>query len=166
MRALIASLLLVLFAFSNTACIGRMAMSGKVRKFNLEVVDGKWPREFVFLALYIIPVYPLMGAVDLIIVNSIEFWTGTNPVDGGERIAQVGDQRYAAAEDGSEAISTLREDGSIDLEVRAADGTTYFMNVAREDGQVVARDEHGRRVARVDSETGQVVPLGADQPTL
>ena len=28
------------------------------------------------------PVYGFIGAVDLLIVNSIEFWTGTNPVTG------------------------------------------------------------------------------------
>ena len=131
MRAVLASLLLVLFAVSNTACIGRMAVSGAVRKFNLEAVDGQWPHEFLFLALYIIPVYPLAGAVDLIIVNSIEFWTGTNPVDGGARIAKAGDTRHVVAEDGSEAISTLRADGSIDIEVRAADGSVHFMNFVR-----------------------------------
>jgi hypothetical protein len=159
MRAVLASLLLVLFAVSNTACIGRMAVSGAVRKFNLEAVDGQWPHEFLFLALYIIPVYPLAGAVDLIIVNSIEFWTGTNPVDGGARIAKAGDTRHVVAEDGSEAISTLRADGSIDIEVRAADGSVHFMNFVREDGEVVARDPHGRRIARVNSETGRVEPL-------
>ena len=159
MRAVLASLLLVLFAVGNTACIGRMAVSSQVRKFNLSAVEGKWPREILFLALYIIPVYPLAGAVDLIIVNSIEFWTGTNPVDGGARIAKAGDTRHVVAEDGSEAISTLRADGSIDIEVRAADGSVHFMNVVREDGEVVARDPHGRRVARVNPETGVVEPL-------
>jgi len=139
MRAVIASLLLVLLAVGNSACIGRMALSGKVREFNLEVVDGRWPHEIVFLALYIIPIYPLAGAVDLIIVNSIEFWTGTNPVDGGARIARAGDTRHVVAEDGSEAISTLRTDGSIDIEIRAVDGSLHFMNVVREDGQVVAK---------------------------
>ncbi len=159
MRAVLASLLLVVFAMGNTACIGRMAVSGKVRAFNLEVVDGKWGHEIVFLALYIIPVYPLAGAIDLIIVNSLEFWTGTNPVDGGARIAKAGDTRHVMAEDGSEAISTLRSDGSIDIEVRAADGSVHFMNVVREDGQVVARNPEGQRVARVDTTTGRVEPL-------
>ena len=163
MRAIVVSLLFAGLMLSNTACIGRMATSGVVGKFNLSVTESKWGRELVFLCLYIIPVYPTAGLIDLIIVNSIEFWTGTNPIDGGARVAgstaavhHPGDQHHVVAADGSEAISTLREDGSIDFEIRAADGSAHFMNVIREDGQLVARDAEGLRVASVNSETGEI----------
>jgi hypothetical protein len=162
-KRIIATLLVAAFALTTTACIGRFATSGVVRKFNMTAVQGKWPHELLFLALYIIPVYPIAGAIDIIIVNSIEFWTGTNPIDGGARVAgstaavhHPGDQHHVVAADGSEAISTLREDGSIDFEIRAADGSAHFMNVVREDGQLVARDADGVRVASVDSQTGEI----------
>jgi len=133
----IATLLVAAFALSSTACIGRMATSGLVRNFNLAVVDSKW-----------------------LIVNSIEFWSGTNPINGEPRLAhRPGDQHHVVAADGSEAISTLREDGSIDFEIRAADGSAHFVNVLREAGQVVARDAQGRRIAQVDSETGEIQQL-------
>ena len=159
MRTLILSLLLVLLTLSNTACIGRMALSGKVRAFNLDVVENRFARELVFLCLYVIPVYPIAGAIDLIIVNSIEFWSGENPLNGQPRLARIGDQKYVVAPDGSEAISTLRADGSMDIEVRAADGSAHFVNVVREDGEFVARDDHGRRLARLDDATGNVRPI-------
>ena len=159
MRAVFVSLLIAGLALSNTACIGRMATSGIVGKFNLSVTEDKWGRELTFLALYIIPVYPIAGAIDLIIVNSIEFWTGTNPISGEPRLARVGETKYVVAADGSEAFSTLREDGSIDLEIRAVDGSTHFVNVTRVDGHVVARDSEGREVAMVDSATGEVRAL-------
>ena len=165
-RTLIVSLLLVSLALVQTSCIGRFAVSGKVRKFNLEVTQDKWGREIVFLILYIIPIYPLAGLIDILIINSIEFWTGTNPVDGGERLARAGDQKHVVAADGSEAISTLREDGSIDIEIRTADGGVHFVNVVREAGHVVARDEHGARLARVDSTTAEVQPLLGSEPRL
>ena len=128
-------------------------------KFNLEVTEAKWGRELVFLCLYVIPVYPIAGAIDLIIVNSIEFWTGTNPLNGEPRLALAGEQKHVVAANGSEAISTLREDGSIDIEVRGADGSVHFVNVVREEGRVVARDENGQRLAAVDSATGEVRPI-------
>jgi hypothetical protein len=163
-KRILATLLVAVFALTTTACIGRFATSGVVRKFNMTAVQGKWPHEFLFLALYIIPVYPIAGFIDLIIVNSIEFWTGTNPIDGGARVAgstasvdhQPGDQHHVVAADGSEAISTLREDGSIDFEIRAADGSAHFINVTREDGQVVTRDAEGERIASIDSATGEI----------
>ena len=159
MRAILVSLLMTGLLLSNTACIGRMALSGKVGKFNLEVVDGKWPREFVFLALYIIPVYPIAGAIDLIIVNSIEFWVGENPISGQPRLALAGEQKYVIAADGSTATSTLLEDGSIDVEIQATDGSSHFLNLVREDGHAVARDASGQRVAMIDPITGEVVSL-------
>jgi hypothetical protein len=170
-KRIAATLLIAAFGLSSTACIGRFATSGLVRKFNLTVVEDKWPHEIVFLLLYIIPVYPIAGAIDLIIVNSIEFWTGTNPIDGGARVAgssvashQPGDQHHVVAVDGSEAVSTLRGDGSIDFEIRAADGSAHFVNVLREEGQLVARDAEGRRIALVNSMTGEVRDI--DQKTL
>ena len=159
MRAMIIALLLATLSLSNVACIGRMAVSAKVTKFNLEVTEDKWGREIVFLALYILPVYEFAGMADLIVVNSIEFWTGTNPINGQPRLAHSGDQNHGVTADGSEAISTLRKDGSIDIEVRTADGDAYFMNVVREDDAVVGRDANGRRIAMVDSTTGEVRPL-------
>ena len=159
MRAVVVSLLFAGLMLSNTACIGRMATSGLVGKFNLSVTESKWGRELVFLCLYIIPVYPTAGAIDLIIVNSIEFWSGTNPINGEPRLARVGDQKYVVAENGSEAISTLREDGSIDIEVRGPDGSSHFVNIVRDEGRVVARDANGQNLAAVDSTTGQIQSL-------
>lgn len=159
----IATLLVAAFALSSTACIGRFATSGLVRKFNLTAVQGQWPHELLFFALYVIPVYPLAGTVDILIINSIEFWTGTNPIDGGARVAgstvaahQSGDQHHVVAADGAEAISTLREDGSIDFEIRGADGLPHFVNVVRDESQLVARDAEGQRIARLDTQTGEI----------
>ncbi|OLQ84329.1 hypothetical protein BIY21_05435 [Vibrio ponticus] len=67
-------------ASSLTGCMGQMATTGLVSKFNLEIVDNRYAREGMFLLLS--PVYGLAGTVDLFIFNSIEFWTGTNPISG------------------------------------------------------------------------------------
>ena len=76
------SAILTIMLFLLSGCMGGMAVSGMVSKFNLEVTDNKWGREAVFLGLYIIPVYEIAALVDLIVVNSIEFHTGTNPLSG------------------------------------------------------------------------------------
>jgi hypothetical protein len=131
----------------TTGCIGGMAVSGKVTKFNLDVVEGKWLREGVFLLLYFIPVYPIAGMIDLIIVNSIEFHTGTNPISGKPRIARVGETRRVELADGTVSVSTLRADGTIDFEVTDPDGETRFANVEVEGDRLVARDAEGRELA-------------------
>ena len=152
--AAVAGLLLV----GGTGCIGRMATSGKVMKFNLEVAEGKWGRELVFLCLYIVPVYPIAGFIDLVIVNSIEFHTGTNPISGEERLARVGEERLHRGPNGEIAVSVLREDGSIDLRVTDAEGLEHFVNLKEEGRFVVARNERGLPLARVER-GGAVEPL-------
>lgn len=65
---------------SLTGCMGQMATTGMVSKFNLEVVDNRYGREGMFLLLS--PVYGIAGAADLFVFNAIEFWTGKNPITG------------------------------------------------------------------------------------
>ncbi len=65
---------------SLTGCMGQMATTGIVSKFNLEVVDNRNGRAGMFILLS--PVYGIAGAADLFVINSIEFWTGKNPVSG------------------------------------------------------------------------------------
>lgn len=60
------------------SCIGSFALFNKVKNWNDHVGD-KFVNELVFVAMWILPVYELSFAADLLILNSIEFWSGTNP---------------------------------------------------------------------------------------
>lgn len=142
---------LLLSTLVTGGCIGGMAVTGKVRQFNLDAARSRWAREVVFVALHIVPAYPIAAIADLIIVNAIEFHTGINPVSGKRRIARVGETRSVFA-DGVHAVSTLREDGSIDLVLVEADGTRHFVNLGADATRLVARDEAGRDLAAVPRE--------------
>lgn len=60
------------------SCIGSFALFNKVKAWNDQIGD-KFVNELVFVVMWIIPVYQLSFATDLFILNSIEFWSGTNP---------------------------------------------------------------------------------------
>lgn len=60
------------------SCIGSFALFNKVKEWNDHVGD-KFVNELVFVAMWILPVYELSFVADLFILNSIEFWSGTNP---------------------------------------------------------------------------------------
>ena len=60
------------------SCIGSFALYNKVKNWNDHVGD-KFVNELVFVAFWILPVYELSFVADLFILNSIEFWSGTNP---------------------------------------------------------------------------------------
>lgn len=67
-----------------SACVGSNAVTDKVMQFNLEVVDNRYARGGVNILLT--PVYALTLAVDIVVFNSLEFWTGENPLNGSPHI--------------------------------------------------------------------------------
>jgi len=60
-------------------CYGKFAATQKLYKWNGTVGD-KWVNSIVMVALNIIPVYGIAGAADIIVLNTVEFWTGSNPL--------------------------------------------------------------------------------------
>ena len=63
----------------QAGCYGSFKLVNKVYEWNGSIED-KYVRSLVFAALCIIPVYALAGGIDALILNAIEFWSGTNPL--------------------------------------------------------------------------------------
>lgn len=72
-------LLLLAGSFSLQSCIGSFSLTNKVLKWNKQV-GSKFLNELVFFAFWILPVYEVTAVADLLVINSIEFWSGNNPV--------------------------------------------------------------------------------------
>ena len=71
--------MIIAFAWTQTGCFGSFSLTRKVWEFNKEVGD-KIVQEAVFLVMVIIPVYEVCSFVDAVILNLVEFWTGSNPL--------------------------------------------------------------------------------------
>ncbi|SNB46832.1 DUF3332 family protein [Geobacter sp. DSM 9736] len=65
-------------------CYGKMALTRKVYQLNGEVKD-RYLRSAVTWAFIIVPVYGVSALVDFVLFNTIEFWSGDNPVAAGEK---------------------------------------------------------------------------------
>jgi hypothetical protein len=102
MKRVKSTLLALVFLFvimSQHGCIGSFQLTNNLYSWNKNEVGGKWGSELVFLAFVIIPVYAVTLLADGIVLNSIEFWTGDNPLamKNGEKetqIVQRGDDSY------------------------------------------------------------------------
>ncbi|MCE9787377.1 DUF3332 domain-containing protein [Shewanella chilikensis] len=70
----------VLLCSQLAGCMGQMGLSGMLTKGNLSAVDNRYGRAGLYVLLA--PVYGITAAADLFIFNSIEFWTGKNPITG------------------------------------------------------------------------------------
>ena len=75
---------LTVLASALTGRIGSNAVTGKVMKFNVEVVDNRYARAGVNFLLA--PVYGITTAADYVVFNSLEFWTGKNPISGAPHV--------------------------------------------------------------------------------
>ncbi len=64
----------------QSGCYGSFALTKKLYDWNGSVSNDKFVKSLVFWALMIIPVYGVASLVDAVILNLIEFWTGSNPV--------------------------------------------------------------------------------------
>lgn len=123
---------------SLTGCMGQMATTGLVSKFNLEIVDNRYGREGVFLLLS--PVYGLTGAVDLFIFNAIEFWTGTNPISGkSPAVVDMKTKNYIKVNSQLDpALTTVplaNADGIKNATMSQIDENTMQMEITYIDGQ-------------------------------
>jgi hypothetical protein len=85
MRRIFALVLAAAVALSSlSGCYGKFALTRKVYGVNSEVKD-KYLRNLVTWAFIIVPVYGVSALVDFILFNTIEFWSGNNPVAAGEK---------------------------------------------------------------------------------
>ncbi len=72
-----AALALGALLFLAPGCLGPQHATGHLAKWNMEF-ENKWAREGVFLLVF--PGYVLTGVGDILIFNSVQWWTGENPI--------------------------------------------------------------------------------------
>ena len=73
--------LVAALSLSTTSCMGPNKAFNGLNDWNAQVTENRWLNEGIFLGLNIIPVYSFALLGDLIVLNSIEWWSGDNPMD-------------------------------------------------------------------------------------
>ncbi len=71
-----------------SSCIGSFNLTNKVKDWN-ESLGNKFVSELVFIGMHIIPVYPLTIMADAVVLNSIEFWTGSSALSKKENGTKI-----------------------------------------------------------------------------
>ncbi|MBD5234036.1 MAG: DUF3332 domain-containing protein [Bacteroidales bacterium] len=98
MTAAVAALL-CLTSITTPSCIGSFSLTNRLLSWN-QHVGNKFLNELVFFCFWILPVYEVSGLADVLVLNSIEFWSGNNPMAKGEKIIDGKDGRYLVKCDG------------------------------------------------------------------
>ena len=95
-----------------TSCIGSFNLSNTVLAWNQQV-GSKFVNELVFFAFWVLPVYEISAVAALLVLNSIEFWSGSNPIAQGTRVIVGEDGRYLVIRDKIGYSITSERDKSV-----------------------------------------------------
>lgn len=101
---------LLLGSVSMTSCIGSFALTNRVLNWNKQV-GSKFVNELVFFAFWVLPVYEVTSLADLLVINSIEFWSGNNPVSASTKAIDTDNGRYLVDCDGKGYTITFQPTG-------------------------------------------------------
>ncbi|MCM1522479.1 MAG: DUF3332 domain-containing protein [Muribaculaceae bacterium] len=157
------ALVLAMTGGTLSSCIGSFSLSNKLLAWNNQI-GGKAVNELVFIAFWIVPVYEVSLLADVLVINSIEFWSGSNPVACGTRYIDGEDGRYMVMCDGKGYTITSENDGtSMRLNfneennswgVALPDGTDYELMTFIDDSHVSMPMADGSRTVVELSDAG------------
>ena len=168
---IVAAIVVGSFLTVTTACFGPFNLTRNVYHWNSGIkgsgeVNDKWMKEFVFFGMIIIPVYMFATLLDAFVFNSIQFWTGDNPVkgtdaggDGATRVVRLGGVTVKVAESDQGATVTYERNGIVERRAtietsatgyRLIDETGVLLAEAekRQDGSVTLLDRDCQVVGR------------------
>jgi hypothetical protein len=139
----VAVLLVVVLGAFATGCFGKFQLTRKVYDIN-QSVEEPYVRSAVTWVFVIVPVYGIAGLLDFLIFNTIEFWSGENPVARGP-VTRV------YAQGSGKAVLTLDRDGAATAAtIRRYEGETLVSTLR-------IRDEGNGAVTAVETADGKKV---------
>ena len=77
-KALLATVLAL--GLASSSCLGADHLYNSVKNWNAGLSEHDWLDEVVFVGLYIIPVYPIALLGDVVVFNTIDYWTGKDTI--------------------------------------------------------------------------------------
>lgn len=100
-------------SLTTSSCIGSFTMTNSLLNWNRSV-GNKFVNELVFFAFWILPAYEISALADLLVLNTIEFWSGNNPMHASsKRVVEGTDGRYLVEQDSKGYTITGLDDKSV-----------------------------------------------------
>jgi hypothetical protein len=130
---------LALAAFVSSGCTGSFLLTKKVYNWHRSQ-DDKWMDEFGFLVCTLIPIYGISTFADAIIFNSIEFWTGDNPVDNAKAESNT---RMVETSEGTGQVSYNTDSKELTIAAQKKGLQAAEISLKKEGDTVVTRDKNG-----------------------
>ena len=142
----------VLAAFTSVGlngCYGSNALFNKVHQWN-GAIDNKWINSAVHFVFWVVQVYEISLLVDLIILNTIEFWMGSNPLAMGDTYEEIDSN-------GNKIYAVKNADGTLTVNITDANGKTADFTLELNGDVIGAVDAGGAVIAMRTIKTGNAV---------
>ena len=137
-----------------SSCIGSFGLWNNLKSWN-QGIGNKFVNEIVFLAFHIVPVYEVAYLADILVLNSIEFWSGSNPVaevgtiktvkgENGEYLVRTNENGYTITKKGEEgkAVDLVYNEENRTWSA-VAEGESYELITMNEDGTTTLKQQDG-----------------------
>jgi hypothetical protein len=151
-RIKIGVVFLIIAAFlsvSLNGCFGRFELTRKIYSFNQRIDNDRWIQWLAFLGMCIIPVYGLGLALDVLFGNSVEFWTGRNPITSDAQTSKI-----AYGSNGEILRATRLDKDRFNLDVIDKNSKYYSVLMVHENDEVSAYTPQGSLIARISHING------------
>lgn len=161
-KYILAALAAAIAATSFSGCIGdttngtgdTFVLTKKYYNWNLTVVNNKWGKWGIFIGSCIIPVYQVcLGLCDALVLNSIQFWTGSNPMTAQTVTGSDGVEYQIVKTDTTMTITNLETNETVVFTV-SEDGKTLSIASAETEmsAELVAENRAVLRTANGETE--------------
>ena len=145
-----------------SSCIGSFGLFNKYEKWQCSMTSNKYVNGIVGLVLQ-----PIVGGVclfvDALVLNTIEFWSGNNPVTASTQTVVGQDGRYYAVKTTKTGYEVKAPDGTVTLFIHDQQADSWSMSqngVTKEifrfnaDGTIQATLQSGKTVTVGNDEAG------------
>ena len=146
------------------SCIGSFSLFNHLVQWNKKATDNKMLNELIFIIIS--PAYAVCSFADALVLNTIEFWSGSNPLT-----SNIGKTQNVIGQDGKMyAVKTLKDgyqittpEGAVSLFTYNKENNSWSMTINgktteifrfNEDGTVQANLNDGRKINVTLSEEG------------
>lgn len=99
-----------------TSCVGSFGLFNKLAAWNKQATGNKFLNELIFILIS--PAYAVCSLADVLVLNTIEFWSGNNPM-----ASNIGKTKQVKGQDGLIYAVTYLKDG---YEVRNPKGEAFL----------------------------------------
>lgn len=155
LKSLTVALIIAGFGLVQTGCIGPFNLTKKLYNWNNNLGD-KYVNAIIFFSFSTyLPIYGLTLAGDAIIFNTIEFWTGNNPIAMAEGESNT---EYITSNDKTFKVVTSKNSIDVTPVGESAESTAYSMkfNEANKTWRYMSENQSFDFIRITENESGEI----------